>query len=168
MDYIPTPDTLAYLNGWLAKSERYQVAVKHRRFELTLDEFLTLWGADRLRKLDAWITTGMHGNRMHRKNPYGMVLTWRDSAARKSGVMNMQTARVTARVISQRECGITKGETHSPEACARISKSLTGKTKSEQHKRNISIAMQGRKRGPMSEEQKRAISEGRKRSKGSN
>lgn len=163
--YQISTETRAYLEGWLAKAARYQTEVKQRAFELTLDDFLALWGDKRLAKLDAWINTGMWGNRMHRTNPYAFVLTWRDREAMQTGVMNIHTAQVSTRAKSQTTLGMIKGEKHTDTAKAKMRTAKLGTKQSKEHVEIRAAKMRGVKRGPMSEEQKRAISEGRKRAR---
>lgn len=137
--YTPSERTLAYLASWLAKAERYQTQKKHRRFELTLTDFMQLWGDKRLAKLDAWIIDGMQGNRMKRGNPFAFVLGWKDRAAIQTGGMNIHTAAVITRLRSELVGRIQKGEKHTPSTIQKMRK-----PKSEEHKRKMSEAAKAR------------------------
>ena len=55
------------------------------------------------------------------------------------------------------------GKSHSKEALAKMSGSLTGKVRTDEFKQNLSEYWKGKKKGPMSEETKRKISETKRR-----
>jgi hypothetical protein len=64
------------------------------------------------------------------------------------------------------ENGLDGGSKHSEESKRKLSKSLKGKTKSEEHRAKMSAAQTGKKRGPHSEETKAKISAAKKGKKG--
>lgn len=137
--YTPSDATLAYLTSWLAKAKHYQTEKKHRRFELTLADFLQLWGDNRLVKLDAWVNAGMRDNRMHNNNQYAYVLGWKNREACATGVMNIHTAAVQSRQKSARTGMLKSGDTHRPDSIEKMRK-----PKSEKHRKAMSEAAKAR------------------------
>lgn len=141
---------LAFLHGRYAASKEYQEA-EGRKFNITFDEYIEIWRQNRyqlsmLKKhilmRDAW--EFMAGED-------GYVLTWKDKAAFKAGVINASTMEIKTRRKSKRVCHMQPGEAHRPESIEKIRKARTGTTQTTETRQLISQALKGQ---PKSEEQK--------------
>ncbi len=91
---IMTDTTVSHwLEQRFEKSKAYQTA-RGIRFELTLEEYLNLWSADNIRKMEKYAAAGDLDQRMRHKEK-GWVLSWASKEVRKARVMNKDTALVT-------------------------------------------------------------------------
>jgi hypothetical protein len=142
------------VSNWLEqrfeKSKAYQTA-RGIRFELTFEEYIKLWSADKIRKLEKYAATGDLDRRMRHPDK-GWVLSWASKEARKAGVMNTDTARVLTRKTSEVRFFMQKGERHTQAAKDAIGKAHRNKTISQEHREKISGARKGTKQ---TEEHKR-------------
>src|SRR3712207_873658 len=84
---IMTDTTVSH---WL--EQRYENSKTYQteqgiRFELTFEEYLNLWSADKIRKMEEYAAAGDLDRRMRHKEK-GWVLSWSSKDARKARVMN--------------------------------------------------------------------------------
>jgi hypothetical protein len=139
---------------WLKRrfenSKVYQ-AKRGIRFDLSFEDYLSLWSADKLRQLEKYAAKGNIDRRMGHKEK-GWVLSWVSKEARKAGVLNKDTARVLTRKTSEMRFFMQKGERHTAAAKKAIGDAHRGKKISEEHRRAISASKKGVKQ---SEEHKR-------------
>jgi hypothetical protein len=143
-----------WLEQRFEKSKAYQTA-RGIRFELTFEEYIKLWSADKIRKLEKYAAAGDLDRRMRHPDK-GWVLSWASKEARKAGVMNKDTARVLTRKTSEIRFFMQKGERHTEAAKKAIGDAHRGKKISEKHRNDISKARMGVKQ---SEEHRRKRSE---------
>jgi hypothetical protein len=120
-------------------------------FDLTFEEYLSLWSPYRLLKLEEYLRNNEIDRRM-RHPLYGWVLSWISKDARKTGVMNKDTARLLNRDDSEKRFFMQRGERHTEEAKAAIGAAHRGKSISQEHREKISAARKGTKQ---TEEHKR-------------
>lgn len=145
-----------YMRGWYDKVAQKQ-SKRGILFALTYEDFLELWGQRRLATMQKHLDDGTIYARMSGNNPFAFVVTWKSYAAKQSGVMNLETAQVCTRSKSKSDNGMRRGDKHSQEVKDRISASKLGKTHSEDHRKALSAALTGVKKGPMSAEHKAKI-----------
>src|SRR5687768_4048901 len=97
---IMTDTTVSHwLEQRYEKSKVYQTE-QGIHFDLSFEEYLNLWSADKIRKLEKYAAAGDLDRRMRHPDK-GWVLSWSSKEARKAGVMNRDTARVLTRKTSE-------------------------------------------------------------------
>ncbi len=149
------PDIREYLQGWFDKAKARQEA-KGAKFLLSFGEFLNLWGRRRIRSLEQWMDDGSLYARQRRgtkddQNLNGYVLSPISFAASQEKVCTAQNMQICTRGKALHDCRMKKGDKHTEESKARISKSTRGKPKSAEHRQKIAESCRGQKRGPMSD-----------------
>lgn len=146
---------MAYLKSWYETS-----TTKQRKagveVTLTFDEFLGLFDTRQIRSLQKAIEANRIRYQQDEKNQFAYVLTWRSYAARSTNVLSKETAIVCSRMKSSTINLPQQGDKLRPSHCQNISKSLTGKAKTEEHCHNISDGKKGQKIKGWSEERKAA------------
>jgi hypothetical protein len=150
-------NTPAWLYTRYQRAENYQTK-NGIHFDLTFEEYLSLWSPYRLLKLEEYLRNNEIDRRM-RHPLYGWVLSWVSKEARKAGVMNKNTARLLNRADSERRFFMQRGERHTEEAKAAIGKAQRGKTITQEHRNAVSVARKGTKQ---SDEHKRKRSDAMK------
>jgi hypothetical protein len=148
-----SPRLLGYLASWHATSTRKQAA-SGNVVDLSFDAFLGLFEKRQLKSLERAIVEGRLPAQQHETNQYALVLSWRSYSACSSGMFNAQTACVCSRNKSARINLPQKGDTLRPGHAQAIAKSLTGKPKSQDHRKAISQGCRGVSKAGWSEERR--------------
>lgn len=133
--------TYDWLRSQHSKAAVYQSA-NGINFDLTLEDYISLWSTYRLNKLEKLILT----NRIKgfQKNPrHAWVLSWRSKRDRAAGTMNKVTARILQRWESEVVFRIQRGETQSASARRKIGDARRGKPLTAQHKAAIGNSRRG-------------------------
>ena len=145
----------AFLHGRYEASKAYQVG-EGRHFDLTWAEYLGLWRRKRylLNKVRQQILFG---------NPHafmagsdGIVLSWKDKDAYLGGVLNIYTAEIKTKEMSQRVCHMRLHDKHKPESIEKIRAARTNVPRSNGTKKAISRALRNK---PKSDEHKAKMQE---------
>jgi len=150
-----------YLEKWYSTSIAKK-AEKGASVSLTFDQFLDLLGTNRAASLQRAMNENRLSGQMHEENPWAFVLTWRSYAARSSNVYDANTAIVCTRMESSRRKLPEKGDTLRPSHRAALSRKLTGRTLTQEHRDNISKGRAGQPGRQWTAEQKAAASERRR------
>ena len=153
---ISTQEQLeAFLHGRYEASKAYQEG-EGRQFDLTWEEYMSLWKRKRylLNKVREQVLFG---------NPHafmasddGIVLSWKDKAAYKGGVLNIHTAEIKTKEMSQRVCHMQVGDKHTRMSIEKIRAARTDVPRSDETKKAIS---RGLKNKPKSDEHKAKMQE---------
>jgi hypothetical protein len=122
------------------------------RFWLEFDEFVRMFSKKRLDRIARCIDLKQKEYYYWGTGNSRLVLSWRDKAAKASGVMYKDTARLLTAINSRNRFGMEKGDTHTPTAKAKMRKprsaaakaNMCGK-KSEAQKANMRAAQQARR-----------------------
>ncbi|TXN78996.1 hypothetical protein [Methylobacterium sp. WL8] len=133
--------TSAWLSAQYEKANKYQTA-NGISFELTFEDYISLWSIHRLRKLEELVLNNEIKN-FQKNKLYAWVLSWRKKSDKAAGVLNRDTAQILLRWESEKLFYIQKGETQSPDARRKISLARRGKPLSAKHKRAIGDARLG-------------------------
>lgn len=145
----------AFLYGRYEASKAYQEG-EGRQFDLTWEEYMSLWKRKRylLSKVREQVLFG---------NPHafmasddGIVLSWKDKAAYKGGVLNIHTAEFKTKEMSQRVCHMQVGDKHTPESIEKIRAARTDVPRTEEAKEAISRALKDK---PKSDEHRAKMAE---------
>jgi hypothetical protein len=135
-----------WLRTQYEKSRGYQIG-NGIQFNLKFQEYIDLWGARRLRRLEQLIRDGLiEGFQRHKK--WAWVLTWRRKEDRLHGDMNPATAVIATREESTRKFFLKKGEKHSDKTKKSIGDKHRGKTITQKHRNAISAAKKGKRQTP--------------------
>ncbi len=145
----------AYLQSWHKTSTKKQVDAGHV-VKLPFDDFMSLFNKDQLKTLQDAIDANRLRYLQDAKNEFAFVLTWASYAARSSGQFNKDTAMICSRLKSRTVNFVEKGSNLRPSHAEKISKSLTGKPKDEDHKKNIGNANRGKPKAAWDDERKAA------------
>ena len=154
MENIST-QLLAYLNSWYSTTVKSK-ANAGNTVNLTFDEFLSLFEKRQLASLQKSIDANRIRYQQDEKNQFAYVATWKSYAACSSGIYDINTALICSRMKSAQVNLPQAGDKLRPGHCANISKSLTGKAKSEDHCKNISEGKKGKEIVKWTEERKAA------------
>ena len=146
---------MAYLKSWYATSTDNQRKAGVE-VALTFEEFLALFEKRQFSSLQKAIDLNRLRYQQDEKNQYAYVLTWQSYAARSTNILSKDTAIVCSRMKSSTINLPQKGDKLRPSHCQSLSRSLTGKPKSEEHRKNISEGKKGRKISGWTEERKAA------------
>lgn len=151
-------DILAYLQSWFEKVHAKK-ANKGVTLNLSFQEWLDLWGKRRISSLTKWKDEGSLMARMRRSTPddlndNGYVFSPISFAASQSDVQDKANMQICTRGKAKLDCRMKKGDKHTPQSIARISKSKSGKKNSDDHNRKIAATMTGMKRRPMTDAEK--------------
>ena len=87
-------------------------------------------------------------------NDNGYVFSPISFAASQSDVQDKTNMQICTRGKAKLDCRMKKGDKHTPQSIARISKSKSGKKNSDDHNRKIAATMTGMKRRPMTDAEK--------------
>ena len=151
---------LDYMEERLTRSKAYQLS-RGKRFDLSLVEYLALHSHRQLDTLERHFEAGTLHHFLRCK--WGYVLTWRSKTDFEGGILCAGTAIVVTREESRRRTYLKKGERQSDDTRAKIAASKRGAKHSDDHIEKRTAPQRGVKRGPMTEEHKAAIREGRAR-----
>lgn len=151
---------LGYMAERLARSKNYQLT-RGKRFDLSLDEYLSLHSHRQLDTLERHFDAGTLPRFLRCK--WGYVLTWRTKEDFEEGLLCAEAAVVVTREESRRRTYLKKGSRQSEGARKLIAESKRGKRQTREHVEKRSAQQRGVKRGPMTEEHKAAIRAGRAR-----
>ncbi len=131
-----------YLSSWYdttAENKRNQGVI----VELTLEQFIGLFGTRQLRSLQKSIETNRLRYMQGIDNAFAYVATWKSYAACSSNVWSVDTALICSRSKSATVNLPQAGDKLRPGHCENISKGLKGRTLSDDHRRNISDGCKG-------------------------
>jgi len=148
-----SPRLMAYLKSWYATTTRNK-AEAGATIELTFEQFVGLMEKRQLASLQKAIDNNSIRYQQDENNPYAYVATWQSYAACSTGIYSKDTACICSRMKSQKINLAGPGDTLRPSHVANISKSLTGKPKSEEHCENISAGKKGRPIASWTDERK--------------
>jgi hypothetical protein len=151
----------SYLEKWFNTSTANQTR-RGVEVRLTLEQFHELIGPKRAASLQRAIDQNRLAGQMHEENPYAYVLTWASYNARSTNVFDETTAIVCTRLESSRRKLPQKGDTLRASHRQALSKKLSGRTLSQDHKDNISKGRSGQPGRVWTQEQKDAASERRR------
>lgn len=136
-------ETIAAIKRRLAAAKVLQ-GTKGVRVDLTDDDILTLWHEvpKKLKAFDTAIRSAIKkGEDVTKVSKY--VLTWRSNAAKRTGVINLQTACIANYMESIINCRLKLGDKHTPKSRKKIADARTGTTQSPKTRKSISVAMSG-------------------------
>lgn len=156
-----SPALLSYLKSWHETSCARQRA-KGVTVDLSFQDFADLFTQRQMATLQKSMDAQRIRYLMDEANPYAFVLTWKSYAARSSNIFDKTTATVCSRIKSKQINSPQKGDTLRAEHKAKISKKLTGKPKSDDHRAAMSESATGSKKAGWSPERKAARSAQRK------
>lgn len=162
-----TPELLAYLTAWHATTVRKKLEAGNE-VDLPFDDFLGLFEKRQLKSLQRAIDDDRLQGLQNRNNEFAYVATWRSYAACSSGRYDKTTAIVCSRLKSKAINQAKPGDTLRPSHRENIRKSLTGVSKSDEHKASISAALKGANKSAWSPERKaerRALNEAKRAAK---
>ena len=111
--------------------------------ELTFQQFVGLFEQRQLYSLQKAIERNRLRYQQREKNEFAYVATWKSYNARSTNVWSVDTACICSRQKSATINLPQAGDTLRPEHCDAISRSLTGKPKSETRCQNISASKKG-------------------------
>ncbi|TXM70891.1 hypothetical protein [Methylobacterium sp. WL120] len=132
----------AFLHNRYTASKDYQEG-QNRIFNISFNEYCKIWKRslyqlarlkERILMNDAWEFMASDD---------GYVLTWKDKAAFKAGIINAETMEIKTRKKSKRVCHMQPGETHRPESIEKIRKARTGTMQSPSVRQAIGRALKG-------------------------
>ncbi len=143
----------SYLKSWYATSihNKREAGVE---VTLTYSEFLNLFEVRQLASLEKAIEENRIRYQQDENNKFAYVLTWQSYAACSTNVFSRDTALICSRMKSATINLPQKGDKLRDSHCQNLSRSLTGKRKSEEHRKNISEGKKGRKIRGWTEERK--------------
>lgn len=145
----------AFLHGRYEASKAYQES-EGRQFDLTWDEYQSLWKRKRylLNKVRQQVLFG---------NPHafmasadGIVLSWKDKDAFKGGILNVHTAEIKTKEMSQRVCHMRLHDKHKPESIDKIRAARTNVPRTKETKEAISSGLKDK---PKSDAHKAAMAD---------
>lgn len=145
----------AFLHGRFEASKAYQEG-EGRQFDITWEEYLGLWKRKRylLTKVRDQVLFGNPHNFMASVD--GIVLTWKDKAAYKAGIVNAATMEIKTKEMSKRVCHMQVGDNHKPESIEKIRAARTNVPRTKEAKEAISDGLKGK---PKSDEHKAKMAE---------
>lgn len=135
--------TDAYLLAWYTTSVAKKSG-KGAQIELTYEQFRQMLGRKRYNQIRDAIHRCYINTFMDENNPAAYVLTWRSYAACSTKIYNVQTATICTRAESKILNRARKGDVLRPEHVAKLSKALTGRTLTDEHRQNISDGKKGK------------------------
>lgn len=102
------------------------------RVDLTQGEFIALWSAYRINKLETLLDAGVAKVRAYLRNPNTKpVCGWRTAEARETGVMSAANAKIMMAMDQRKMFQFTKGDKHRPESIEKMRKPKSEKTRAK-------------------------------------
>ncbi|MGE7156952.1 hypothetical protein ACQKJ1_24820 [Methylorubrum rhodesianum] len=159
-DFVPSKSSAqekleAFLHGRFEASKAYQEA-EGRQFDITWEEYLGLWKRKRylLNKVRDQVLFGNAHKFMASDD--GIVLTWKDKATYKAGIVNATTMEIKTKEMSKRVCHMQVGDHHTRESIEKIRAARTNVPRTKEAKEAISDGLKGK---PKSDEHKAKMAE---------
>lgn len=123
-------DVLEVLKGRYEAAEKYQTS-NGVQFQLSFEQFLTLWTPYRINKLGELLDSGrIKAYLRDRENR--PVCSWKKTEDKDGGVMTVHNAQIMTAAQSVFKFGIKAGEKHTPATIAKMRK-----PKSKKHRNNM-------------------------------
>lgn len=160
-----TKALLGYLKSWHLTSTQKQRDAGHW-VDLTFCEFLNLFDTKQLQKLRIALMDGKIKETQNENNEQALVLTWRSYAARSTEEFTRDTANVCTRAESFTINRSGAGDTLRPSHVENMSKGLTGRKLTDDHRANISEGCKGVSKAPWTEERRARMSARRQAEEG--
>lgn len=106
--------------------------------EMTVDEFISLWSAARIRTLENKLAKSPRVLEAYLDNPhFKPVCSWRSREDRLTGVMTVENARIMRADDSRKLFQFKKGDTHSPKSIEKMRQPKSQATKDKMRAKRL-------------------------------